>query len=86
MLLQTGEHFPQKEPLLIKMEAMEYQAETPSGYIQKVNFTLHLNTGEAMIGSGYFDTIKKVNKMGRMIIGFEIMKLGHTDRCSKRQV
>lgn len=41
---------------------MDYQAETPIGTSQKVNFTLRLNTGETIIGSGYFDT-----KLKRMI-------------------
>ncbi|MCM2531677.1 ComGG family competence protein [Neobacillus pocheonensis] len=41
---------------------MDYQAETLIGTSQKVNFTLRLNTGETIIGSGYFDT-----KLKRMI-------------------
>jgi competence protein ComGG len=42
--------------------AMDYQAETPIGTSQKINFTLRLNTGETVIGRGYFDT-----KLKRMI-------------------
>ncbi|MEH7501437.1 competence type IV pilus minor pilin ComGG [Neobacillus drentensis] len=39
---------------------MDYQAETPTGYVQKVNFTLHLHTGdETAIGRGFFDTRTK---------------------------
>ncbi|MCM3114814.1 ComGG family competence protein [Neobacillus sp. MER 74] len=39
---------------------IDYQTETPIGYIQKVNFTLHLNTdGITVNGRGYFDTRTK---------------------------
>ncbi|MCL6573682.1 MAG: hypothetical protein K6T88_18710 [Bacillus sp. (in: Bacteria)] len=62
-LLQTGETIPAKGTIPYVFGSMDYQVETPSGYIQKVNFTLRLNSGVAIIGRGFFDTrTKRLNK------------------------
>lgn len=43
--------------------SIDYLPEAPSVNIQKITFTLHLNTGEATHGYGYYDTnLKKMVK------------------------
>lgn len=57
MAFQTDGTFPAKGTFKFENGSMDYQAEPPAGYIQKVNFTLHLNPGgETAIGRGFFDT------------------------------
>ncbi|MDQ0197313.1 competence type IV pilus minor pilin ComGG [Neobacillus ginsengisoli] len=46
---------------------MDYQAETPIGTSQKISFTLRLNSGETVIGRGYFDI-----KLKRMVKWLEM--------------
>jgi hypothetical protein len=57
---QTDGTFPAKGTFKFVNGYMDYQAEPPAGYIQKVNFTLHLNPGgETATGRGFFDTRTK---------------------------
>jgi hypothetical protein len=54
---QTNGTLPVKGTFWFVHGYMEYQAEPPAGYIQKVNFTLHLDPGvETVIGRGFYDT------------------------------
>lgn len=50
---------PSKGKFSYQKGFMNYQAEVPSGYVQKVNFILYLNSGETLKGIGYFDTRSK---------------------------
>ena len=51
---------PAKGTITFEKGTIDYQTETPIGYIQKVNFTLHLNTdGITNYGRGYFDSRTK---------------------------
>lgn len=56
---QTGGTIPSIGTIFYLKGNMDYQAEIPSGYMQKVNFTLKLNSGETVIGRGFFDTRTK---------------------------
>lgn len=57
---QTDGNFPVKGTFWFIHGYMDYQAEPPVGYIQKVNFTLRLNPrGVTAIGRGFFDTRTK---------------------------
>jgi ComG operon protein 7 len=60
MAFQTDGTFPEKGTFRFVSGTIDYQAEPLTGYIQKVNFTLRLNTsGETVIGRGFFDTRTK---------------------------
>ncbi len=39
--------------------SMTFQADIPFGTIQKINFTLRMDTGETAVGRGFFDTASK---------------------------
>ncbi|WP_312471747.1 competence type IV pilus minor pilin ComGG [Neobacillus sp.] len=58
-IFQTGGTIPSKGTITYVNGNMDYQAETPTGYVQKVNFTLRLRSDEAIIGRGFFDTRTK---------------------------
>ncbi|WP_335444578.1 competence type IV pilus minor pilin ComGG [Neobacillus drentensis] len=67
-LFQSAGAIPLKGTLVYQKGNLGYQAETPIVYVQKVNFTLNLYSGEMVYGIGYFDTrtkklIKWVEKM-----------------------
>lgn len=59
-IFQTSGTLPAKGTIKFVKGTMDYQAETPSGYVQKVNFTFHLNSDDVTSnGRGYFDTRTK---------------------------
>jgi len=55
-LFQSAGSIPAKGTLVYQKGNMGYQAEVPAGYVQRVNFTLIMNSGETLNGIGYFDT------------------------------
>jgi hypothetical protein len=60
VIFQKSGILPVKGTISFVNGTMEYQAETPTGYVQKVNFTLHLHfVDKTVIGRGYFDTRTK---------------------------
>jgi ComG operon protein 7 len=59
-MFQEKGTIPAKGTFSFVIGTMDYQAETPTENVQKVNFTLHLHTGdETAIGRGFFDTRTK---------------------------
>ncbi|MCM3765262.1 competence type IV pilus minor pilin ComGG [Neobacillus niacini] len=56
---QTNGSLPVKGTYTYKKGWMDFQTEAPSGYTQRVTFTLSLNTGEKVTGRGLFDTRTK---------------------------
>ena len=58
-LMESGIVFPAKGSFTYLKGKMEYQADSPIGTVQKINFTLKMNTGETVIGRGFFDTASK---------------------------
>lgn len=60
-LYQSGSAIPAKGKILYTNGIIDYVSEKPIGNIQKVNFSLRLNSGETSIGSGYFNTSLKQN-------------------------
>jgi len=60
-LLQTGGNIPAKGTIVYLDGTMDYQTEPITGNVQKVNFTLRLNNGEAITitGRGFFDIKSK---------------------------
>ncbi|WP_413308854.1 competence type IV pilus minor pilin ComGG [Bacillus sp. 1P10SD] len=58
-LYQTVETIPLKGGWTFSNGTMEYQAEAPTGGVQKVTFNLVLNTGIAVTGRGSFDVVTK---------------------------
>jgi competence protein ComGG len=62
-IFQKNGTLPSKGTITFINNTMDYQAETPTGYVQKVNFTLHLAGDKTAIGRGFFDTrTKKLTK------------------------
>ena len=62
-LYQLGTPIPAKGTFVFSKSTMEYQSENPVGTVQRINFTLLLNTGEKCIARGFFDlTTKKLTK------------------------
>jgi competence protein ComGG len=60
VIFQTSGSLPSKGTFSFFKGTMNYQADPPSGTIQKVNFTLFLHAGDkTYIGRGYFDTRNK---------------------------
>lgn len=59
VIFQAGGSIPSKGTIAYINGTMDYQAETPSGNVQKVNFTLCTKAGDAIIGRGFFDTRTK---------------------------
>ncbi|MFK9093272.1 competence type IV pilus minor pilin ComGG [Bacillus salipaludis] len=57
--LQQSGGIPAKGTIIYVNGTMDYQAETPSGSNQKVNFTLCLKSGEIITGRGFFDLKSK---------------------------
>lgn len=59
-IFQKNGTIPSKGTFIFVRGTMDFQAESPIGYIQKVNFTLHLIPGnETASGRGFFDTRTK---------------------------
>ncbi|MBY0145659.1 competence type IV pilus minor pilin ComGG [Neobacillus niacini] len=58
-IMQTGGGIPIRGSFSFIKGIMAYQAETPIGEIQKVNFTLRLHSGETVVGRGFFNTSSK---------------------------
>ena len=62
-IFQKNGTLPSKGTITFINSTLDYQAETPTGYVQKVNFTLHLTGDTTAIGRGFFDTrTKKLTK------------------------
>lgn len=62
-IFQKSGTLPSKGTISFINSTMDYQAEAPTGYVQKVNFTLHLAGDKTAIGRGFFDTrTKKLTK------------------------
>ncbi|MFJ5718311.1 competence type IV pilus minor pilin ComGG [Neobacillus sp. NPDC093127] len=59
VIFQAGGSIPSKGTITYINGTMDYQAETPSGYVQKVNFTLRTKAGDAIFCRGFFDTRTK---------------------------
>ncbi|WP_180247414.1 competence type IV pilus minor pilin ComGG [Bacillus sp. AFS031507] len=60
VIFQKSGILPVKGTISFVNGTMDYKAETPNGYVQKVNFTLHLlAVDKTFIGRGYFDTRTK---------------------------
>ncbi|MBT2726549.1 hypothetical protein J7E63_06330 [Bacillus sp. ISL-75] len=60
VIFQKSGILPVKGTISFVNGTMDYQAETPTGYVQKVNFILHLHAvAKSVIGRGYFDTRTK---------------------------
>ncbi|MDR4948575.1 competence type IV pilus minor pilin ComGG [Neobacillus cucumis] len=58
-LYQTRGTIPAKGTFVYINGTMDYKAETPSAYVQIVDFTLVLHLREPIVGYGYFDTRSK---------------------------
>jgi ComG operon protein 7 len=58
-LMQTGGVIPTGGSFSFLKGSMSFQAESPIGMIQKVNFTLRMNSGETVSGRGFFDNTSK---------------------------
>lgn len=58
-LYQTRGTMPAKGTLIYLNGTVDYRPETPSAYIQIVDFTLVLHEREPVVGYGYFDTRSK---------------------------
>jgi hypothetical protein len=58
-IFQKNGTLPSKGTFSYVKGTMDYQAEPPTGYVQKVNFTLHLAGDKTAIGRGFFDTRTK---------------------------
>lgn len=62
-MYQSAGKIPVKGTINYLNGKADFQADAPLGYIQKVQFTLRLTSGETIIGKGYFDTrLKKLVK------------------------
>lgn len=58
-LYQAGTTLPLKDTMTYLNGRMEYQSEKPINNVQKVNFTLSLNSGETIMAHGFFDLNSK---------------------------
>ncbi|MED4228631.1 competence type IV pilus minor pilin ComGG [Neobacillus cucumis] len=58
-LYQTRGTMPAKGTFVYVNGTMDYKSETPSAYVQIVDFTLVLHLREPIVGYGYFDTRSK---------------------------
>ncbi|WP_160721655.1 competence type IV pilus minor pilin ComGG [Bacillus sp. USDA818B3_A] len=56
LLYQTKGTIPSKGTYVYAHGTMDYRAETPSAYVQIVDFTLVIQRREPVVGFGYFDT------------------------------
>jgi hypothetical protein len=62
-LYQSGTPVPAKSTFVFSKATMDCQSENPVGTVQRMNFTLTMNTGEKCIARGFFDlTTKKLTK------------------------
>jgi competence protein ComGG len=60
-IYQSGTTIPSKGTFLYINGKMEFQSEKAVGNVQRITFTLRLNSGETVIGRGYFNTSIKRN-------------------------
>jgi hypothetical protein len=58
-LMQSGTVIPAKGTFSYLKGSIDFQADSPIGSLQKINFTLRLNTGETVVGRGFFDIATK---------------------------
>lgn len=58
-VFQTSGSIPANGTIPYQNGTMEYQADVPAGYSQKVQFTIRMKTGEIVTGRGFFDTRTK---------------------------
>lgn len=56
---QVSGTIPSKGTFGFQKGNMDFLADPPSGYVQRVSFTLRLYSGELVNGKGYFDTRSK---------------------------
>ena len=58
-ILQSGAMIPAKGTFSYSNGSMGFQADSPIGTVQKINYTLKMNTGETVTGRGFFDIASK---------------------------
>jgi ComG operon protein 7 len=58
-IMQSGSVISPKGTFTYLNGSMAFQADIPIGSIQKINFTLRMDTGETLVGRGFFDTASK---------------------------
>lgn len=58
-IFQSEGKIPVRGTFQFQKGKADFKADTPLGNIQKVQFTLHLISGETLIGWGYFNTSSK---------------------------
>jgi hypothetical protein len=58
-ILQSGGGVPVKGSFSYQKGIMEYQADIPIGSVQRIIFTLKLQSGETVSGRGFFDLATK---------------------------
>ena len=58
-LMQSGAVIPAKGTFSYLKGIIDFQADSPIGSVQKINFTLRLHTGETVVGRGFFDIATK---------------------------
>jgi hypothetical protein len=58
-ILQSGGVIPVKGSFSYQKGIMEYQADIPIGSVQRIIFTLKLQSGETVSGRGFFDLATK---------------------------
>lgn len=66
-IMQSGSVIPDKGTFTYLKGSMGFQSDIPIGTVQKINFTLRMQTGETVVGRGFFDISSK-----RMIKWIEI--------------
>ncbi|WP_217269840.1 competence type IV pilus minor pilin ComGG [Neobacillus endophyticus] len=59
MIYQTSGRLPGIGSINFQKGKMDFQTDPPVGFLEKVAFTLHLDTGETVVGKGYFDSRTK---------------------------
>ncbi|MEH7013930.1 competence type IV pilus minor pilin ComGG [Neobacillus niacini] len=58
-IMRSGGVIPSKGSFSYLKGDMGYQADSPIGTVQKINFTLRMHTGETVIGRGFFDIVSR---------------------------
>jgi hypothetical protein len=58
-MIQSGGVIPSRGTFTYLNGNIVFQADIPIGAIQKINFTLRMDTGETLVGRGFFDTSSK---------------------------
>ncbi|MEH7494513.1 hypothetical protein, partial [Neobacillus niacini] len=54
-----GSVIPDKGTFTYLEGSMGFQSDIPIGTVQKINFTLRMQTGETVVGRGFFDISSK---------------------------